>query len=154
VTNKTLCLCASLLALSLPSLAPKAEPVGYPYSGYAALSNTWGSEDEDGYKLDGYGEQGIDWVRLGSSRWLFNTFVGVAGTVSDQKERYWDNKAGPRAGLKLRWEGPAPGSGWSNMAIGVRAENYQYFGDNQPYDSDTRFVLFLEAAVGGDWKKR
>ncbi|MBP9749513.1 MAG: hypothetical protein KBD21_02185 [Candidatus Pacebacteria bacterium] len=126
-------------------------PMGYPYLSWGELSYAESSQGvEEGLKLDGYFEQGVDLFPLGT--WRLNAFAALRGTVSESSDDYWNNKVGPWVGLKLKYDGTAPGSGWSNLAVGVRMEHYTYFDSVVP--DDTRFLLFAQWGLGGDWRSK
>lgn len=138
------------LAVSLSATQAMSGPVGYPYMMWSELSygNSSAGTDE-GVKFDGYAEQGINWVKFGNN-WKLNTFVGLRGTVNGNDDEPWNNKWGPHVGVKLTSAGSAPGGGWSDFAIGVRGEHYEYLYGGA--EADNRLMLFLQWGAGGDWK--
>lgn len=141
----------SVLMLLAFTVVAQAEPLGYPWSTWGEITQTLGDTDVDqGFKLDGYVEQGVDWTKVGA--FTLNTFVGLRGTVSDHSSEYWNNKWGPWIGLKMKLDGkPFSSQSWSNLAVGVRWEYVDYFQGHN--DTDSRGVVFLQWGLGGDWKK-
>ncbi|MCX6765678.1 MAG: hypothetical protein NT136_01820 [Candidatus Moranbacteria bacterium] len=131
-------------------------PMGYPWLTWGEGTQTIGNPDtERGFKLDAYFEQGIDWTRIGETDWIFNTFLGLRGTISDHKSDYWNNKVGPWAGIKLKHPLKVSENSWGDMAIGLRGEYYDYFGGSRrSVKNDIRVVGFLQWSLGGDWKKK
>ena len=125
----------------------------FPYSSWGEITGTAAGKDNPGIKLDAYAEVGADWAKLGSGPWspVFNTFVGLRGTVSGRPSYWWDNKVGPWFGAKLKWTIPMPNNGWGEIALGIRGEFYTYFRPvaGMNYDNDLRCVGFLQWSFGG-----
>ncbi len=140
-----------LVFLCVAGVASAETPIGYPWLTWGEGTQTIGNPDiEKGFKLDAYVEQGIDWARIGKSDWIFNTFVGIRGTVSDHSTDYWNNKVGPWIGAKIKHPFKLSENSWGETAIGTRFETYRYFhGDPK---TDNRAVVFLQWSFGGDWK--
>ena len=141
-----------VVTVLLGSTALAGSPIGYPWSSWGELTHTSGGAEE-GLKLDGYAEQGIDWIRLGKSDWILNSFVGLRFTASEHQADWWNNKYGPWLGLKLKH--PLLSSpNWGEVSVGVRIEYYDYF-TNRPNgpDDELRTVGFFQWSFGGDWKK-
>lgn len=129
-------------------------PIGYPYTSWGEITQTIGNTSIDkGFKLDGYVEQGIDWVKLGD--FTVNTFGGLRGTVSNHGDEYWNNKIGPWIGAKVTTSmKPFASQSWASMALGIRFEYYDYYDRPSPVSHDSRGVVFLQWGLGGDWKKK
>ena len=126
----------------------------FPWETWGEMSYAPGRNvmSERGAKLDGYAEQGVDWVALGHSKWIVNTFVGLRYTLSDHSDQWWNNKAGLWAGVKLVDRDLSPTkNGWGHVSVGVRGEAYTYF--RGPHESEMRVVGFVKWTFGGDWKK-
>jgi len=144
----------SCLILLFSSISAYAEtPIGYPWSTWGELSHSFDARQEKGIKLDTYIEQGIDWLKLGNSDFTLNTFIGLKLTASDQSEDYWNNKIGPWVGFKVKHPISIK-DGWGQFALGLRWEYYSYLTDSKPVGNDSRFVVFLQWGMGGDWKKK
>lgn len=128
----------------------------FPWSTWGELSQTITGRDNPGFKADGYLEQGIDWMKIGNSKFspVLNTFVGFRFTASSQPDFWWDNKFGPWFGAKLKWDvSPYPGA-YGEVALGIRGEYYTYVmssGRDRPYDNDLRCVAFFQWSFGGKW---
>jgi hypothetical protein len=128
-------------------------PLGYPWSTWGEVTQTLGNTNTDrGFTLDGYAEQGIDWVKVGKTDWTLNTFLGVRGIVSDHKTEWWRNKIGPWVGLKLKHSLIPFAGSWGEVNLGTRVEYYDYLGGHEK--NETRAVLFFQWSLGGDWKRR
>jgi len=143
--------CLFLLIFSSVSFAET--PIGYPWSTWGELSHSFDARQEKGLKLDTYLEQGIDWLKVGNSDFTLNTFLGLRLTASDHAQDYWNNKVGPWVGLKLKHPVSIK-DGWGQFAFGARWEYYVYTTDAKPVGNDSRFVVFLQWGLGGDWKKK
>lgn len=149
---RIIALITSIIFLLLFTAVASAEtPLGYPWLTWGEVTQTLGATNIDkGLILDGYAEQGVDWVKLGS--WNLNTFLGVRGKVSDHSNEYWNNYWGPWIGAKATIAGNPSFASWSSLAVGMRYEYRDYFAGES--DSEGRTVLFLQWGLGGDWKKR
>lgn len=141
---------AMVLSAATPAHAGDT-PLGYPWSTWGEISNTTGSDLENGLKFDGYLEQGVDLTRAGS--WVLNTFGGLRFTKSDESADWWNNKWGPSVGIKLRRNLDLGEKHWGVTSVGFRVEQYHY-NNRAPVDEDTRYVLFLQWSAGGNWKGR
>ena len=122
-------------------------PLGFPYNGWGEAS--YGRIE--GAKIDMYVEQGIDWVKLGSTPVVVNTFVGVRGTMSERPEDYWNNKIGTVAGVKLKMALPTTPGHWNQLSVGVRVEQVNYLTTDR---STLQGLVFFQFGAGGDWKKK
>lgn len=140
-----------LLVIFIAGSPATAEPLGYPWSTWGELSQTW-DDTETGLKIDGYLEQGVDWFKIGPTDWVFNTFAGLRFVQSDQNN-YWNNKFGPWFGLKAKHDFKLFPDSWGEVALGLRGEYYNYTKNGGPGD-DLRGVLYLQWSSGGDWKKK
>jgi hypothetical protein len=142
------------LFLLLSSAIVHAEmPLGYPWSTWGVLSHSLDAKTEKGLKLDTYLEQGIDWLKIGNSDFVLNTYLGLGITLSDHSQDYWNNKIGPRVGVKIKHPISIK-DGWGQFAFGAQWEYYSYTTDSKPVNNDSRFVVFLQWGMGGDWKKK
>ncbi|MBI3631131.1 MAG: hypothetical protein HY221_02230 [Candidatus Sungbacteria bacterium] len=143
------CIVATLLAAS--SLATRAsawEPLGYPYSTWGEISRS----EIEGLKLDGYGEQGIDVLRIPNSRLILNFFSGLRFTESDRHEDVWNNKIAPTIGTKLKVPIALPAGHWGQLDIGIRGERVFH---HASHAHDTlEMIVFARWGFGGDWKKK
>jgi len=119
-------------------------PMGYPWFTWGDLSYQTGGE-EDGFKGDGYIEQGIDWFPI--LGWTANTFVGIHGVASDNSDQYWNNKFGIMPGVKFRRNFNFGQSTALELAVGYRWEYYAYF---DGHDS-SRGIGFGNWYIGGNW---
>lgn len=135
--------------LTFPSNSLAEGPIGYPWFTWGELSQTW-DHTETGIKFDTYLEQGIDWLKIGNTNWIFNSFAGVRLVQSDQSD-YWNNKIGPWFGIKFKLDFRFPKLNYGQIAIGARGEHYSYT-RNSP-GSDLRGLVFIQYSAGGDWKK-
>jgi len=129
-----------------------AEPIGYPFTSWGAITSSNSNENENVFKFNGYLEQGVDWVRFNKS--TLNTFVGLYGVQSDETYDYWDNKVALFVGAKIKNPLDLGVTDWGGMELGVRGEFYDYTRDNSPITRDAAVVLFLQWSFGGDWKKK
>jgi hypothetical protein len=145
---------AAVLAILLCS-APagvNAGPIGYPWSTWGELSNSWNGI-ENGFKADFYIEQGVDWFRISGTEWKFNTFIAGRVVQSDNSKDYWNNKIGPWFGFKFKHPVELFSGNWGEISIGARGEYYYFTGSNAPQNDDIRAVVFLQWSFGGDWSK-
>jgi len=143
----------------------KEFPLGYPFMSWGEITETPVAQQEKGFKIDGYVEQGIDWFKLGKTTWKFNTFVALRGTASTRQVDYYNNKAGPWAGLKFKKTLDLGGEKSATFNLGARWEYYRYFGSAPPAitdhhvlpglspKDDNRLTFFFEWGFDGDWKK-
>ena len=127
------------------------EPLGYPWSTWGEIAAT-PHANYDGIRADGYIEQGVDWTAfdVASTRWVFNSFLGLRFATNSYND-YWGNKVGPWFGLKLKHDFQPFGTGWGQIAIGVRGEvnnRLNYLG------TETVGLGFVQWSLGGDWKRR
>ena len=132
-------LSAMVLTLMVSGVAFAGGPIGYPWSSWGEIS-----QGEEGLKIDGYAEQGIDWTRLGKTGLVLNTFAGLRFTLSDRPEDTWNNKYGPWLGVKLR----RPlnlFSDWGELDIGIRFEGGE--------SGEMKTTGFLQWSFGGNLKK-
>ena len=130
----------------------RADILGYPWSTWGELSFSPSNDIERGVKLDMYVEQGIDWAKLASSDWVLNNFIGFGLVVSDHSGEFWNNRARPAIGMKIKHPLKTSINNWGELAIGIRGEYFGYF--HEPDESALRGVAFLQWSVGGDWKNR
>jgi hypothetical protein len=128
-------------------------PIGYPWSTWGELTQTFDAREEEGLKLDAYLEQGVDWTKMAKPDLTLNTFLGIRGVVSDHASDYWNNKVGPWVGMRVKHP-VGIRDGWGGLALGLRWEYYAYLTDSKPVPNDSRFVAFLQWGMGGDWKKK
>ena len=133
-----------VLTLMLSDIVFAESPIGYPWSSWGEVS-----QGEKDLKLDGYAEQGVDWMRLGKTDWVLNTFAGLRFTLSDRPEDSWNNKYGPWLGVKLKH--PLNFSEWGELNIGLRVEYYDYFKAEESDEFKT--AGFLQWSFGGNLKK-
>jgi hypothetical protein len=120
--------------------------VGYPWSTWGEVSgDLTNSKLKEGFKIDGYIEQGVDWFKVGPL--VIDTFVGLRGTASSQTQDYWNNKVGPWVGAKAKFP-----LSTGEIAVGVRYEYYHYMTD--AYGNEGRAVAFVTWGFNGDWKKK
>jgi hypothetical protein len=99
-----------------------------------------------------YVEQGIDWTKLGSTDWVLNNFVGFGLAISDHKDDFWNNRARPVIGIKIKHPIKTSLNNWGELAIGIRGEYFGYFHESN--ENAVRGVAFLQWSMGGDWKNR
>lgn len=132
-----------------PALA--AGPLGYPWSSWGEAAYRW-QGDEEGLKLDGYVEQGVDWAKLPKTDWVLNTFVGARFTFSDQAQDYWNNKVGPWFGVKVKRPLALFKNDWGEVALGVRGEYYEYTSVSR--GGNLGGMVFLQWSFGGNWKEK
>ncbi len=144
-------ICFFLLVFT--SVSHAETPIGYPWITYGSLSYAFDARAEKGLKLDTYLEQGVDWLKVGNSDFILNTYLGLNITASEHSEDYWNNKIGPRLGVKLKHPISIK-DGWGQFAFGVQWEYNSYFGDSKPFSNDSRFVAYFQWGLGGDWKKK
>lgn len=124
-------------------------PLGFPWSAWGEASDASGSDVENGWKIDGYAEQGIDWFQLGDG--YINTFAALRFTASEHEEDWWNNKWGPYLGVKWRVSPNCGEDSYCAFNIGYRWEHLDY-NDFAPVDTDTRHVVYLQWSAGGNWK--
>lgn len=141
-----------LVAVSIFSNQARAEILGYPWSTWGELSYSPSNDIEKGAKLDMYVEQGIDWTKLGSTDWVLNNFVGFGLAISDHKDDFWNNRARPVIGIKIKHPIETSLNNWGELAIGIRGEYFGYFHESN--ENAVRGVAFLQWSIGGDWKNR
>jgi hypothetical protein len=89
---------------------------------------------------------------LGGSDWVLNNFVGFGLVVSDHRDDFWNNRARPAIGMKIKHPVKTSINNWGELAIGIRGEYFGYF--HKSDESALRGVAFLQWSVGGDWKNR
>lgn len=151
---KTIAIVSTCLFLLLFSAVSHAEtPIGYPWITWGTLSHAFDARAEKGLKLDTYLEQGVDWLKVGNSAFVLNTYLGLSLTASDHSQDYWNNKIGPRVGVKLKHPISIK-DGWGQFAFGAQWEYNVYTTDSKPVNNDSRFIVFLNWGMGGDWKKK
>lgn len=129
-----------------------AEVIGFPWSTWGELSYASGGNVDKGVIFDMYGEQGVDWLKLGASEWVLNTFAGIQLSASDHQSEFWNNKAKPSLGVKVKRTIESDLIGWGDVALGVRGEYMEYF-HNSANDS-WRAVGYVQWSAGGDWKNK
>ncbi len=129
-------------------------PLGYPWSSWGELTETPDAHQEKGLKIDGYAEQGIDWVKLGKTGFVLNSFIGIKATASTHGQDYWNNQVGPWAGLSLKHTLSLGENNWGEVALGTRWEYRKYLSSQAPQKNDSRALVFLDWSLGGDWKKQ
>ena len=149
---------AVLLAFCATTQSTEAQSLSsfprFPWETWGEVSYAPGPNvmSERGAKLDGYAEQGIDWMALGHSKVILNSFIGLRFSVSDHPNQWWNNKVGLWGGIKLIDRDLSPTkNGWGHVSVGVRAEAYEYFGSR--HQNEARVVGFIKWTFGGDWKK-
>jgi hypothetical protein len=143
---------AVLTAVVIFPYQARADILGYPWSTWGELAFSPSNDIEKGVKLDMYAEQGIDWATLGGSDWVLNNFVGFGLVVSDHRDDFWNNRARPAIGMKIKHPVKTSINNWGELAIGIRGEYFGYF--HKSDESALRGVAFLQWSVGGDWKNR
>lgn len=162
------CVAALLLCFCNMAWCEEQEefPLGYPFTSWGEITETPVGRQETGFKVDGYVEQGIDWLKLGKTDWKFNTFVGLRGTASSRPIEYFNNKVGPWAGFKFKRILDFGGDNSGSFYLGVRWEQYHYFGSAPPVikdhhvlpglspRDDNRVTFFFEWGFDGDWKRK
>lgn len=141
-----------LMTVSIFSYQARAEILGYPWSTWGELSYTPTNDIEKGAKLDMYVEQGMDWTKLGSTNWVLNNFVGFGLVISDHQDDFWNNRAEPSIGIKIKHPTKTSLNNWGELAIGIRGEYLAYFHESN--ENSVRGVAFLLWSIGGDWKNR
>ena len=135
----------AVLFLVIVSVTYAFSPTGYPWVTWGDLGYQIGGEEE-GFKGDGYIEQGVDWFHtLG---WTANTFVGINVVGSDDSDQYWNNKFGIIPGFKFTRTFNVNEDTSLELAVGYRWEYYQYFSG---YDSSSRGIGFANWYIGGNW---
>ena len=150
--KKYLAVLTVLIAILIFNYRANAEVLGYPWGTWGEISYSPSCDIEKGVKLDAYVEQGIDWTKLGSSDWILNNFIGFGLVVSDHKSDFWNNRARPVIGLKIKHPVKTSLNNWGELAIGIRGEYFGYF--NKSDQNDVRGVAFLLWSISGDWKNR
>ncbi|MEW6052550.1 MAG: hypothetical protein AB1552_02010 [Nitrospirota bacterium] len=141
-----------LMTVSVFSHQATAEILGYPWYSWGELSFTPSNDIERGSKLDMYVEQGIDWMKLGESDFVLNTFAGIGLTKSDHTNDFWNNRWRPVFGGKVKHPLKAGLNNWGVIDLGIRGEYFGYFNDSS--NNAWRAVAFLQWSAGGDWKNR
>lgn len=150
--KKCLAVLVVLMAVLIFSYQARAEILGYPWSTWGELSYSPSNDIEEGAKLDMYVEQGIDWAKLGSTDWVFNSFVGIGLVISDDNDDFWNNRVRPAIGIKIKHPIKTSLNNWGELAIGIREEYFAYFHESN--ENSLRGVAFLLWSIGGDWKNR
>lgn len=134
----------SFLVLFVCSVSNAFSPMGYPWFTWGDLTyQTNGAED--GFKGEGYLEQGVDWFPL--LGWTANTFVGVHAVGSDDSDQYWNNKFGIMPGVKFKRSFNFGEATVLEVAVGYRWEYYAYF---DGHDS-SRGIGFGDWYIAGNW---
>lgn len=133
------------------------EPLGYPWETYGEATIANGVER--GFKLDGWVEQGIDWLGFGrGNKWVLNTFVQPHLILSDNQSQWWNNKTSVYVGVKVLNRDINLGSRqqWGKLTFGIRGEFNYYLdgGAGRNSRDDMRGVVFMQWTAGGDLKKR
>ena len=144
---KKICLVVGCLATLLGSEA-NADILGYPWSTWGDVSYSPGGATDKGAIATVSAEQGIDWLHLGESGWVFNTCAGIGLSTSDHAEEYWNNKAKPAVGAKIK---KSFDSG-VEVNLGLRGEYADYF-NNRGAD-ELRGVAFIQWSASGNWKNK
>ncbi len=100
---------------------------------------TWGegsyavteSGEEEGFKFDGYVEQGYVVSSLGGG-WSLVPYVALRATVSENSDERWNNRATPYVGIEARKPIDLKNGGWAEVSFGVRTGYYANFdGDGE-----------------------
>jgi hypothetical protein len=132
-------------------VAAAETPLAYPFSSWGEISSSHCDTQDDDFKFAGAFEQGVDWFKL--NQFTFNTFASINITQSDNDRNYWDNKVGLYVGAKIKHPLKLAINNWGTMALGIRAEFYDYTSDYGP-SKENCVVVFFQWSFGGDWKKR
>lgn len=116
---------------------------------------TWGegsyavteSGNEEGFKFDGYIEQGYVVSNLGNN-WSLVPYVALRATVSENSDEWWNNRATPYLGIEVRKPIDLGNGGWAEVSFGVRAGYYANF-DGKGEGLAQAYVGF--GAGGSNW---
>lgn len=134
--------------LTFPSIQVSALEIGdMPWITWGESSYTWSdSRSEEGSKLDGFFKQGYVTNKFGND-WALTPYVAIRGTISKNHKETWNNKIGPWVGIETRKPIDLGNGKWADVSIGLRAEYYTYFSDNQ--DSELRGLFYVSFGAGG-----
>jgi len=129
-------------------------PLGYPFFSWGEINYIWDDTKSpeittEGFHLDAYFEQGVDWFELFKIR--FNTFAGFRLYTNDEPENYWD-KVGLWLGVKAKYSFELPPISWGCINLGWRAEMYKFTSSRNPFNDDERYVIFANWSFTGDWR--
>jgi hypothetical protein len=139
---------AVAVALLTIGTSPLSAQAAHPYMSWGELR--WSDDDiKEGLVLDAYAEQGIDLAAW--KDWTFGAFAGLRLVQSSEADDFWNNKIGPRAGVRARYAfTPLPGF-WGSADFGARVD-YEIYSSSDHSDGYA-FVPFAQWSTGGDWKK-
>jgi hypothetical protein len=130
-----------------------ADIIGLPWSTWGEVNYTPGVNVDKGVILQMYAEQGIDWLKLGDSNWILNTFTGLQLSASDHGAEFWNNVAKPTLGIKVKHSFETDLLGGSgDIALGLRGEYQGYFHDSS--NNNWRGIAYIQWSGDGDWKKK
>lgn len=93
------------LAMLATTSAFAAGPIGYPGSDWTSFTTNpspiKGTPEDNNLLLQGNVQQGVDWLKVGHSEWVLDTYVALGYSI-DHNGLYYDNKLSPALGVKLR----------------------------------------------------
>lgn len=150
-TRSVVILAVLWILFPVPVKANAFSPLGLPWESYGEIKAVPDGIDR-GIHLDGWVEQGIDWMRLGNSKWILNTFVQPHLTLSDNQNQWWNNKGSLWVGVKLidRDLAIGPSGIWGKTSFGIRGELNRFLNGRD----ETQLVVFIQWSFGGDWMKK
>ena len=134
---------------SIPAFAEG--PIGYPGSDWTSFTTNpspiRGTPENNNYLLQGNIQQGIDWLKIGKSQWVFNTYAALGYSV-DHNALYYDNKLTPALGLKFRRDYTN-----SSVEVGVQAIHQDNFrGVTEGANNGNGVQLFINYWTGWNLK--
>jgi len=110
------------------------------------------TDEDDEFRFNVHLDQGINWFQIGSRGPIFYTSLGVDSTWSDLEEKWWDRNLNPAISAGFQFP-LSSGSTTFTVRLGVKYEIIRYYGDEQPYDEQSRVGIFVSMYAGGDWRK-
>lgn len=139
---------AAFTILLSTTLSASALEVGdTPWLTWAEGSYAWSdSGSEEGLKLDAFFKQGYVVSTFGNG-WAVVPYAALRGTVSENRDEPWNNKAGPWIGIEVRKPADLGNGKWSDVAVGIRGEYYEYFGSGR--DGEVRGLIYVSFGAGG-----
>lgn len=137
---------AALLGLST---AHSLEAGDTPWMTWGEASYTVAeSGKEEGFKFDGYFEQGYVLSHIGGG-WFTVPYVALRATGSQNSEEPWNNRVGPWVGVEARKPLDLGNGKWAEIAVGVRGGYYAYFDGSDGEGQAQAYVSF--GAGGPKW---